>query len=191
MWICGTGNKKLRQPSAADKAHGRGRGKGADFWLDLIHAAIGDGLLTLHFTTIRTTGLFRDQISATLVITEKGKEVVQRKLEWKSPCQTQQEERHSSKKNRSRSGSNIMSVIEGLMCCSEKWFEVRSVQQYNYPGVFSDPQGSSVNFDANSPHDPPRMGHVPNIQTLSHFTGLNYHLLYNYPRVTIMIMYKR
>ena len=90
MWICGTGNKKLRQPTDADKAHGRGRGKGADIWLDLIHAALGDGL---HFANIRATGLFRDQISATLAITEKGKEVVQWKLEWKSPCQTQQERR--------------------------------------------------------------------------------------------------
>lgn len=177
MWICGTGSKKLRLPSQNDKGHGKGRGRSQEFWVDIIHTAIGDGLLSLHFTTIRASGLFRDQTSATLRLTDKGRQIKEQNLEWKVPCLRQEEEKSpgSSKKNRTCGGSNLMPVIEGLLLSSDSWFEVESTKEYQYPGVFSEQVEAS---EPNAIQTPPRMGHVSNIQKLPHFTGENHHLLY-------------
>ena len=152
MWICGTSNKKFQLPNKNDKAHGKGRGKSQEYWTDIIHAAIGDGLLALHFTTIRASGLFCDQTSATLALTEKGIQVKEQKLEWKVPCLNQEEERPPSKKNRTCGGSNLMPVIESLLLSSESWFEVKSTKEYQYPGVFSEQKDTS---EPNASQTPP------------------------------------
>ena len=176
MWICGTGNKKLRSPTPADKAHGKGRGQGTNFWTDIIHAAIGDGLLSLNFSVIRANGLFRDQIAATLTITEEGVKAKEENVEWNLPIPYQEEKQTPPKKKRAQGGSNLMPIIEELLSSSDNWYEVESTKHYQYPGVFQEPTSSEeVEADPN----PPRMGHVVNLHTLPHFSGQNHHLLYN------------
>ena len=132
MWICGTRNKKLRAPTPRDKAHGKGRGQGVNFWSDIIHAAIGDGLLSLNFSVIRANGLFRDQIAATLSVSSEGVKVKENKLEWNVPilCQepTQNHEETLPKKKRTQGGSNLMPVIENLLSSSENWYEIESIK---------------------------------------------------------------
>lgn len=52
MWICGRVDKKLRTPNAHDKAYGKGRGLGIDYWTEMIYNAVGDGLLNFRFKSI-------------------------------------------------------------------------------------------------------------------------------------------
>ena len=106
-----------------DKAHGKGRGKGIQFWLDLIYAAIGDGLLTLRFCAIRAAGLFRYQIAATLSLTEKGVKCSASELEWDLPCIDKPVE-CSTKKTRCYGGSHLLPLIENLLSSSDNWYEV-------------------------------------------------------------------
>lgn len=52
MWICGTSNEKLREPTPDDQGYGKGWGRGIGYWASTIHDAIGDGLLTFSFKSI-------------------------------------------------------------------------------------------------------------------------------------------
>ena len=63
-----------------------------------------------------------------------------------------------------------MPVTEELLSSFENWYEVVSIKDYQYPGVFAE-QGEH-NGDQ---HNPPRTGHV---HELPHFTGQHHHLLY-------------
>jgi hypothetical protein len=65
--------------------------------MDTIHAAIGDGLLALRFSTIRASGLFRDETSATLALTEKGMQIKEQKLEWNVPCVRKKKKPHQKR----------------------------------------------------------------------------------------------
>ena len=67
---------------------------------------------------IRASGFFCDQTSATLVLTEKGIEVKEQKLEWNVPSVCQEVKKEPSKKC-TCGGSNLMPIIES-------WFEVES-----------------------------------------------------------------
>ena len=109
------------------------------------------------------------------MLTDKGIQIKEQKVEWKVPCLNQEEEKPPSKKNRTCGGSNLMPIIEGLLS-SESWFEIKSTKEYQYPGVFSEQEDTS---EPNASQSLPRMGHVLNIQTLPHFTGENHHLLYS------------
>ena len=110
------------------------------------------------------------------MLTDKGIQIKEQKVEWKVPCLNQEEEKPPSKKNRTCGGSNLMPIIEGLLLSSESWFEIKSTKEYQYPGVFSEQEDTS---EPNASQTLPRMGHVLNIQTLPHFTGENHHLLYS------------
>ena len=171
MWIRGTQNKKLRPPSHEDKAHGKGRDHTNEYWVQRIHAAIGDGLLRLNFHSVHANGLFKPQIAATLTVTAKGKEVAEGKQEWSflsssdeasDPC--------PPKKHRHSGGSNLMPVIEALLSSASNWYEITETSQYQFPGVFQ---------DAHIADSPPRLGHAKDVTKLPHFTGQNHHLLYN------------
>lgn len=180
MWICGTKNKKLRLPVSTDKAHGKGRGRGVPFWTDTIHAAIGDGLIILNFAEIRASGLFRNQIAATLIVSEDGKQVANGGTSWHVPCLIQETDSQSQiRKARAPSGSNLMPVIEDLLSSSQNWFQVTHSKDYQYPGLFPEPPKLRIRNDESSVSQaPPRMGHIVNIHSLPHFTGQNHHLLY-------------
>lgn len=173
MWIRGTQCKRLRPPSDQDKAHGKGRGKSHQYWVQRIHAAIGDDLLRLKFTSIYGSGLFKPQVSASLVLTSKGKEVAEGERKWcvYSRLNTNEDGHlQPTKKPRRSGGSNLMPVIESLLSTSSNWYEISESSQYQYPGVFQDdPTDEAL----------PRLGHVQDITKLSHFTGHNHHLLYN------------
>ncbi len=172
MWIRGTKNKKLRAPTPDDKAHGKGRGHNEEYWLQRIHAAIGDGLLQLNFSAVHAGGLFKPQIAPTIAITAKGQDVADGRRKWSVLSNTTNTDHASAscpmKKKRRSGGSNIMPVVENLLSSPSNWYELTEASQYQYPGVLHDSSAPSL-----------RLGHVQDITKLPHFTGQNYHLLYN------------
>ena len=174
MWIRGTQNKKVRPPSREDKAHGKGRNYSNEYWVQRIHAAIGDGLLRLKFHSVHASGLYSPQIAATLAVTSKGKAVVEGQQGWSvlgSPFLLDKpSDSAPPKKQRHSGGSNLMPVIEALLASASNWYEITETSQYQFPGVFQ---------DAHRVESPPRLGHVLDVTKLPHFTGQNHHLLYN------------
>lgn len=171
MWIRGTQNKKLHPPSCEDKAHGRGQHHSEEYWVQRIHAAIGDGLLQLEFYSVHARGLFKPQIAATLIVTGKGRSVAEGHQKW-SVINTPEEASPSClpQKHRQSRGSNLMPVIEDLLSSPSNWYKITETSQYQYPGVFQDIDTTGI---------PPRLGHIEDLTKLPHFTGDNYHLLYN------------
>ena len=158
-------------PTSSDKAHGKGRGFGEDYWADLICSAIGDGLLQFNFTTIHATGLYSPQIAATLAITESGMQVANQAQEWKVKSTTISTNEIAHKKKRTAGGSNLMPVIEHLLASRSNWYEIDSTPQYQYPGVFPPEKPDSPELK--------RMGHIVDCSKLPQFTEGNPHLLYN------------
>ena len=143
MWICGTANKKLRPPTPSDKAHGKGRGRGEEYWSQLICTAIGDGLLQLSFSSIRATGLFRPQIAATLALTSEGMKVACGEKEWKipNPVSGSTKLTQRSKKARTPGGSNLMPIIENLLSSHTNCYQITTTAEYQYPGVLTSGDG--------------------------------------------------
>lgn len=100
--------------------------------------------------------------------------ITQENQDWNVPLLTEEVKSVQTKRNRTHGGSNLMPVIEELLSSSDNWYEVVSINDYQYPGVFAD-EGEHDGEQYN----PPRMGHVSNLHELPHFTGQNHHLLYN------------
>lgn len=171
MWIRGSQSKLLRPPNEEDRAHGKGRDLSNEYWVQRIHAAIGDDLLRLEFNLVHARGLFKPQIAAMLTVTAKGREVAEGKRKWclySQPAIT--DEAKPKKKQRRSGGSHLVPLVEDLLSSSSNWYEITETSQYQYPGVFQDGESAEA---------PPRLGHVWDITNLPHFTTPNHHMLYN------------
>ena len=115
-------------------------------------------------------GAFRNQMSATLEITDHGSEVASGNEQWVT-IEVEPIDPSSvkpAKKKRLSGGSNLMPEIENALSSQSNWYEISTTSQYQYPGVC--PQSTSeVKF----------MGHVTDCTQLAHYTGSNEHFLYN------------
>ena len=75
-------------------------------------------------------------------------------------------EKRKTTQVRQSKGVHMLPILTRLLSSREFWYEIRELQDYQYPGTFNAP-------------DPQRLGYAPNITELKFYTKDDEHFLFN------------